>query len=58
MSTLVRCVARVERRQGRVAPQYFSRMLSSRLRDLANRQYSCQTTFEVTGCPGKALCKL
>ena len=44
-------MARVERRQGRVAPQYFSRMLSSRLRDLANTA----TTFEVTGSPGKAL---
>ena len=45
LSTLWRCVARVESRQGRVAEQYFSRMLSSRLRDLANTAVNQTSKF-------------
>ena len=45
LSTLVRCVARAESRPGRVAAQYFSRMLSSRLRDLANTAVKQHSKF-------------
>ena len=45
LSTLWRCVARAESRQGRVAEQYFSRMVSSRLRDLANTALNQPSKF-------------